>query len=573
MVTVSTWPSRGVATCRGKAHGRVAWNLGVSHVISYTRTNSIHSVEDSVCWKIKATTDKFAGTNLADGSSLLKDSTVVLHHGDSVAYVLGISHVSRKSCELIQEIIERVKPDAVMVELCHERTGLLVDDTAAQTGKNAWYSSNVDITGLPTGPGWPSKSELISILSSSKVEPISTRGIQQDADRLLATGLFESAVPITSPPPEVWDPMFVAVANGNDVLPAVQLQSIEFRVVAKKTADGKPGPGIEPVQMLRNSQAASNDSTPSIIPWASDYRSNQNSKKNGKESIVDSLASVVTSQYAGYQGAAGRKVGIAPGQAWRVALQASAKHRVPYFFLGDRPASVTGRRLAAGMVSSSVVKAAAALGVACASFFADQSIIPLWPGPVASLAISTAACAAAFWPLVSPILEIKSFSELTASQIEDKVKVTAPLQEDLSSPMYLWGEDALIKWPGAEGPIINDRDEYMAYATYSILANEPSGLTPAYLRKEISENAATYLYAMPAGGCNSVSPPGKGIGQFSLTSETESNKDTKEMMNARPINKVVAIVGTAHVRGMARHWKMLSQEGSNETSYLEKFCS
>ena len=134
-------------------------------------------------------------------------------------------------------------------------------------------------------------------------------------------------------------------------------------------------------------------------------------------------------------------------------------------------------------------------------------------------------------------------------------------------------QDALIKWPGAEGPIINDRDEYMAHATYSILANEPSGLTPAYIRKEVSENAATYLYAMPTGGCSSVSPPGKGLGQFSLLSEAQSSKDTNEIREARPINTVVAIVGTAHVRGMARHWEMLSREGSTETSRLEKLCS
>jgi len=401
-------------------------------------------VQKSVCWKTQATSSKFAGADLADVAcpSLLKDSTVVLHHGDSVAYVLGISHVSRKSCELVQEIIDIVKPDAVMVELCHERTGLLVDETAAQTGKNAWYSSNVDITGLPTGDGWPRKSELMSVLNSSKGEPISTRGIQEDADRLLETGLFESVVPITSPPPEIWDPMFVAVSNGGDILPAVELQSIEFRVIAKSSGDGKPDQGREPVQtqMLQNSQAEYDNATPTIIPWAPDSRSNQNSDQSSSHSIIDSLASVVTSQYAGYQGAAGRKVGIAPGQAWRVALQASAKNKVPYFFLGDRPASTTGRRLASGMVSSSLVKAAAAVGVSCASVFADQSIIPMWPGPAASLAISTAAFVAASWPLISPILEIKSFSELTASQIEEKVKVTSPLEEDLASPMYLWGE-------------------------------------------------------------------------------------------------------------------------------------
>lgn len=143
--------------------------------------------------------------------------------------------------------------------------------------------------------------------------------------------------------------------------------------------------------------------------------------------------------------------------------------------------------------------------------------------------------------------------------------------------IHIYIQDALIKWPGAEGPVIHDRDEYMAYATYSILANEPQGLTPAYLRKKVTENASTYLYAMPTGGCSSVSPPGKGLGQFSLPSVTQSSKDNNQMGKPKPINTVVAIVGTAHVRGMARHWETLSREGFNKessnTSYLEKFCS
>ena len=41
----------------------------------------------------------------------------------------------------------------------------------------------------------------------------------------------------------------------------------------------------------------------------------------------------------------------------------------------------------------------------------------------------------------------------------------------------LWGEDALLDWPGALDPVIHDRDAYMAK---TILAAAKGKLTPAY---------------------------------------------------------------------------------------------
>ena len=46
---------------------------------------------------------------------------------DAVVYILGASHVSRASCDRVRDLIAAVRPDVVLVELCKDRLGLLVD--------------------------------------------------------------------------------------------------------------------------------------------------------------------------------------------------------------------------------------------------------------------------------------------------------------------------------------------------------------------------------------------------------------------------------------------------------------
>eukprot|EP00216_Chloropicon_sp_CCMP2111_P006553 CAMPEP_0198240976 /NCGR_PEP_ID=MMETSP1446-20131203/5941_1 /TAXON_ID=1461542 ORGANISM="Unidentified sp, Strain CCMP2111" /NCGR_SAMPLE_ID=MMETSP1446 /ASSEMBLY_ACC=CAM_ASM_001112 /LENGTH=324 /DNA_ID=CAMNT_0043923773 /DNA_START=236 /DNA_END=1210 /DNA_ORIENTATION=+ len=45
--------------------------------------------------------------------------------GGSTVHILGTAHVSRKSCEQVRELIHRVKPQVVLVELCRSRTAIL----------------------------------------------------------------------------------------------------------------------------------------------------------------------------------------------------------------------------------------------------------------------------------------------------------------------------------------------------------------------------------------------------------------------------------------------------------------
>ena len=90
--------------------------------------------------------------------------------------------------------------------------------------------------------------------------------------------------------------------------------------------------------------------------------------------------------------------------------------------------------------------------------------------------------------------------------------------------MKLWGEDALLSWPGAMEPIIHKRDAYMARACAAAAAGKPQGLTPAYILTRPAAGgsgsgggggpAAVLQYAMPVGGEAGACPPGVGAGRY-----------------------------------------------------------
>ena len=85
----------------------------------------------------------------------------------------------------------------------------------------------------------------------------------------------------------------------------------------------------------------------------------------------------------------------------------------------------------------------------------------------------------------------------------------------------------------------------MARSCAAAASGRPEGLTPAYVltrpaADEAGGAAAVLQYAMPAGGEPGACPPGAGAGQY----------------DPRPgPRSVVAVVGTAHVRGMIRQWR------------------
>ena len=68
-------------------------------------------------------------------------------------YILGASHVSRVSCNRVRELIAAVRPDVVLVELCKDRLGLLVEPVGLQKSRGtaaaaALHPSSVTVSVL-----------------------------------------------------------------------------------------------------------------------------------------------------------------------------------------------------------------------------------------------------------------------------------------------------------------------------------------------------------------------------------------------------------------------------------------
>jgi hypothetical protein len=58
------------------------------------------------------------------------------------------------------------------------------------------------------------------------------------------------------------------------------------------------------------------------------------------------------------------------------------------------------------------------------------------------------------------------------------------LQANLDKPFYVWGEDALLSWPGAEPALIKERDAFMA----RVLAASATGTNsnaPAFVAEQV----------------------------------------------------------------------------------------
>lgn len=64
------------------------------------------------------------------------DNVTTLHQDDKIFYIVGTAHVSKKSVEEVAEVIDKVKPDTVCVELCQTRYQTLTEE-------NQWKKLNI----------------------------------------------------------------------------------------------------------------------------------------------------------------------------------------------------------------------------------------------------------------------------------------------------------------------------------------------------------------------------------------------------------------------------------------------
>lgn len=298
-------------------------------------------------------------------------------------------------------------------------------------------------------------------------------------------------------------------------------------------------------QQSGSSSSSSMPQPQRLLPWSAEQLAAAEASAGSSDvcgTDGNALAALLTQTYARFQAAAGKTVGISPGAAWRTALQAAMTNGASQVLLGDRPSGITAARLAAGIWEGSGLQLLASIPAACASGIVVGQALE--PGPAATVAAAAAALlplAAGAWPFAGPLLEIAAFSRKSATEIEELVRVKEPLSQSVGSrPYKLWGEDALLNWPGAMGPVISDRDAYMARACASAAAGgPPAGLTPAYVLTTAADGTPVLQYAQPESGNPAACPPGTGAGVF---------------VPAKAQRAVVAVVGTAHVRGMAAAW-------------------
>lgn len=146
-------------------------------------------IEAKFKWTVKAlAAATVAGTPEAVLPEDVRRATAVLSSasGDDTVYVLGISHVSNESCRHIRELISAVKPDTVLVELCKDRTGLLLDGEGPPPQK--WHTGRVRLVGYSPKQGLPSQQELLGLLKATHNAPVSASDIEDDAVALLSTG-------------------------------------------------------------------------------------------------------------------------------------------------------------------------------------------------------------------------------------------------------------------------------------------------------------------------------------------------------------------------------------------------
>ncbi|KAG2427850.1 hypothetical protein HXX76_012171 [Chlamydomonas incerta] len=334
-------------------------------------------------------------------------------------------------------------------------------------------------------------------------------------------------------------------------IPSETLEAMRAaRMGAAAAAAGTDGEAAGASASGRGGVAAARVKAP-LRPWTAEELEAAKADYPPVQPTQDALARFMSSTYARIQSKAGRTLGLEPGAAWRAAMQAATQVGSSAVLLADRPADVTEHRMGAGLAKDSGVRMAASLTLLIGALVAELG------GALASLpdqaeagavAAAVAAAVAVAAPVVGPFLEVSRFADMSAEQIEDAVAVKEPISGgDLSKPLKLYGEDALLDWPGAFPALISERDSFMAKALAAV-ATGKAPVVPMYVLDEV-DGAAVWRYAMPEAGPARAAPPGFGDGGVAALPGVRS---------------VVGVIGSAHVRGMVRDWQAAVQDSNVE---------
>ncbi len=125
-------------------------------------------------------------------------------------YILGMSHVSRQSCNHIAQLIAAVTPRVVLLELCKDRVDLLVDSSSPPP--QHWHSRVIELqpaTAQQSSSAAKARSNILSKLHCQPGRAFTASEIEQDCIQLLSSGMFAFVLPVTQPASTMEAPMFV----------------------------------------------------------------------------------------------------------------------------------------------------------------------------------------------------------------------------------------------------------------------------------------------------------------------------------------------------------------------------
>ncbi|DBA78522.1 TPA: hypothetical protein ACH3X2_007842 [Trebouxia sp. C0005] len=467
--------------------------------------------------------------------------------------VLGVSHVSRQSCSHVAQIIAAISPEAVLLELCKDRVELLLDPSASPP--QHWHTRAIDLQGMSQSSKSACK-KLLFKLTCQHGSAFTAHDIEEDCVQLLASGAFESVVPMTQPASMRDAPFFVP--GTHQMHPAAPLGSLQFQVrprnlppIQSMKLCGSPQSSAESLQhILQTAEAQSHQGMSSVTaliqahdsvqarlneqgcrhvkvafdgvdigkisatitekllmklasrgwravphqaragasnllspeerqqigtsfeptqwrPWSQQEMDASQASISGRldahpSGAVNPFTSFVTQTYAKYQREAGEAVGVASGETWRTAFHAAAQHGASQVHLGDKPAIAMSQQMSQGIWNGTAPYLGAALFLALATLASSAThVLPSALLPVAT-AVSLGVLSKGLYSVLSPLVEIRQLSRLSPQQIEEAVDLKEPLQNGSKQLVRLWGEDALLSWPGALEPVIHERDVHMA---------------------------------------------------------------------------------------------------------------
>ncbi|DBA78520.1 TPA: hypothetical protein ACH3X2_007842 [Trebouxia sp. C0005] len=522
--------------------------------------------------------------------------------------VLGVSHVSRQSCSHVAQIIAAISPEAVLLELCKDRVELLLDPSASPP--QHWHTRAIDLQGMSQSSKSACK-KLLFKLTCQHGSAFTAHDIEEDCVQLLASGAFESVVPMTQPASMRDAPFFVP--GTHQMHPAAPLGSLQFQVrprnlppIQSMKLCGSPQSSAESLQhILQTAEAQSHQGieaadeasitglegsatsgkgwgiqpfeprsqqVPSLRfaeshivteerqqigtsfeptqwrPWSQQEMDASQASISGRldahpSGAVNPFTSFVTQTYAKYQREAGEAVGVASGETWRTAFHAAAQHGASQVHLGDKPAIAMSQQMSQGIWNGTAPYLGAALFLALATLASSAThVLPSALLPVAT-AVSLGVLSKGLYSVLSPLVEIRQLSRLSPQQIEEAVDLKEPLQNGSKQLVRLWGEDALLSWPGALEPVIHERDVHMAKTIWAA-ATGTAG-SPAFIKTHDGVGQ-TWKYMMPESAVDlAACPSGHGSGVY----------------KPKEVESVVAIVGSAHVRGIMAELQRMSKQG------------